>query len=577
MTTPRARILCVDDEVQVLRGLARQLERRYDLLTATDGAAALRLLEQDPRVDVIISDMRMPGLSGAEFLSQSRALAPEAQRILLTGQTDLASAVAAINQGQIFRFLTKPCPAAELIDTIEAALERRRSSALEHSAVRRNIEQRQLQTDPLTGLASRLGLLAAIEAAAYAATAAVGAVVAYFIAIDGSDEPAAIRDEPWCEELAKVVAQRLREHCACATLIGCWGIDQFVVIETSAGAVDGQLCARGEDLLAMLTAPIPNHEGIVVRASIGIARLTDPLQWQRLIQQAANAALEARHARDVSVCLYRADVPLAIEKQREMVHALREALTREDLQLNYQPIVDTSAGRVRALECLARWQHRTLGHIGPATFIPLAEQSDDIVRLGEWVLWRACHEGKELMEQNPVGVTVNVSARQLNDKGFLPHLQKCLSHSGLPPESLELELTESALAQDLAHLCEVLEQARRLKVRIAVDDFGTGYSSLSYLSRLPIDVIKVDRAFVRDFNEGGRTIISAALAIARDFGLEVIVEGVETAEMLRQVQDLGVSLIQGYWFAKPMPAGLVPEWLHDFARDEALRRGSTRR
>jgi diguanylate cyclase len=132
---------------------------------------------------------------------------------------------------------------------------------------------------------------------------------------------------------------------------------------------------------------------------------------------------------------------------------------------------------------------------------------------------------------------------------------------------LELELTESALAVDMEHLREILEQTRRLKVRIAVDDFGTGYSSLSYLSRLPIDLIKVDQTFVRDFNQGGKTIIKAALNIARDFGLEVIIEGVETAEMLQQVRDLGASLVQGYWFAKPMPAAQVPGWLHAFECD----------
>lgn len=560
-----ARILCVDDEAEVLRGLVLHLGRRYDVRTATSGTAALELLEQDSRVDVIISDMRMPGLSGAEFLSQSRAFAPEAQRILLTGQTDLASAIAAINEGQIFRFLSKPCPAAELMSTIEAALERHRSRALENTAVRRKVEHRQLRIDPLTGLASRLQLMAALEAAAYEATESAGALVAYFIAIDGSDEPVAIRDQPWGDELAKIMAERLKQHCSSATVIACWGIEQFVVIVRNAGATDLDLSARGEELLGVVTAPIiVDTEYIAVSASIGIARLADRAQWEKLIQQAATAAREARHEEGSRVYLYRPDAPPRAERQRELVHALREALVQDGLHLHYQPIVDVKEGRVRALECLARWQHRTLGNIGPATFIPLAEQHAEIVRLGQWVLWRACHEGRQIIGDGRLEVAVNVSAKQLKDKSFLPHLEKCLSHSGLPPESLELELTESALASDMEHLRDVLEQIRRLKVRIAVDDFGTGFSSLSYLSRLPIDVIKVDRAFVREFNRGGKTIIKAALSIAGDFGQEVIIEGVETAEMLLQVRDLGATLIQGYWFAKPMPAGQVPDWLSAF-------------
>jgi predicted signal transduction protein with EAL and GGDEF domain len=559
----RAKILCVDDEVEVLRGFALHLGRRYEVLTATSGEAALKLLEQDPRVEVIISDMRMPGLTGSEFLSRSRALAPEAQRILLTGQTDLASAISAINEGQIFRFLTKPCPSAELISTIEAALERHRARALEHTTVRRKLQQLQLQTDPLTGLASRLQLMAVLEAAAFEATEAVSAVVAYYIAIDGSDEPVANRDQPWGDELAKVIAERLKLHCPDATVVACWGIEQFVVVVSSDGASDLDLCARGEELLAVLTAPIPDRH-VAAGASVGIARLVDRQQWQRLIQQAATAADEARHEQQSRVCLYQPDAPPRAERQRELVHALREALVQDGLHLHYQPIVDVRQGCVRGLECLARWERGTLGNIVPTTFIPLAEQSGDIVRLGQWVLWRACHEGRQIAGDSRLEVAVNVSAKQLMDKSFLPHLEKCLLHSGLAPESLELELTESALAIDMEHLREVLEQTRRLKVRIAVDDFGTGYSSLSYLSRLPIDLIKVDQSFVRDFNQGGKTIIKAALNIARDFGLEVIIEGVETAEMLRQVRDLGASLIQGYWFAKPMPAARVPGWLQAF-------------
>jgi diguanylate cyclase (GGDEF)-like protein len=560
------RIMFVDDDLNVLEAMQRTMRpmrHEWSMEFVSSGAEALELLERDPRVEVIISDMRMPGLSGSEFLSRSRAFAPEAQRILLTGQTDLASAISAINEGEIFRFLSKPCPAAELIRTIEAALERYRARALEHTTVRRKLEHRQLQIDPLTGLASRLQLMAVLEAAAYEVTEAVSAVVAYYFAIDGSDEPVANRNQSWGDELAKIIAGRLKQQCPDATVVACWGIEQFVVIVSNAGASDLELCSRGEKLRLALTAPTPEKH-VAVGVSVGIARLVDRQQWQRLIQQAATAADEARHEQGSRVCLYRPDAPPRAEKQRELVRALREALVKDGLHLHYQPIVDIGAGRVRGLECLTRWERGALGNIVPAKFIPLAEHSGDIVRLGQWVLWRACHEARQIVGDRRLEVAVNVSAKQLMDSSFLPHLEKCLSHSGLAPELLELELTESALAVDMEHLREVLEQTRRLKVRIAVDDFGTGYSSLSYLSRLPIDLIKVDQTFVRDFHRGGKTIIKAALSIARDFGLEVIIEGVETAEMLQQVRDLGASLIQGYWFARPMPAAQVPDWLRAF-------------
>jgi len=558
----RPRILCVDDEEQVLRGLVLHLGVRYEVFTARSGTAALERLKQGLQVAVIISDMRMPGLSGSEFLSQSRALAPDAQRILLTGQTDLASAIAAINDGQIFRFLSKPCRSADLIGAIEAALERHRSLALEHTTIRRKVERRQLQIDPLTGLASRAQLMEVLETAALDPTQSVSDLAAYYIVIDGSDEPAAMRDQPWGDELATIIAERLGRHCSKAVVVACWGIERFVVLGPRAGASDADLCAYGEELLGILTAPIDvDQEHIGVGARIGIARLVDRQQWQRLIQHAAAATREE----GPRVCLYRPDVPRRAKEQREMLRALREALVlQEGLHLHYQPIVDVTSGRVRALECLARWQHSIWGNIAPATFIPLAEQSDDICRLGRWVLWHACNEFRQIAGEARLRLAVNISAKQLMDESFLPYLDECLSRSGLPPQALELELTESALASNMEHLREALEHIRERDVRISVDDFGTGYSSLSYLSRLPIDLIKVDRTFVRDFNRGGQTIIKAALAIAGDFGQEVVIEGVETAEMLEQVRGLGASLIQGYWFAKPMAAAQVPDWLTAF-------------
>jgi diguanylate cyclase len=257
-------------------------------------------------------------------------------------------------------------------------------------------------------------------------------------------------------------------------------------------------------------------------------------------------------------------VPQRAERQRELLRALREALDQQSLHLHYQPIVDVNERRVRGFECLARWKHGSWGNVVPATFIPVAEQSGDIVRLGQWALRQACHEFADRVGDRGLYVAVNVSAKQMMDESFLPHLEECLAQSGLAPEALVLELTESALAADLEHLRGVLESTRRLKVRIAVDDFGTGYSSLAYLNCLPIDVIKVDRAFVRDFNRGGKTIIKAALAIAGDFGQQVVIEGVETAQSLQQVREVGASLVQGFCFAEPMPLGAVYEWLRDF-------------
>jgi predicted signal transduction protein with EAL and GGDEF domain len=561
----RPSILCVDDEPALLQALALHLGRRYEVLSAAGGAEALAVLQRTPAIAVIISDMRMPGLNGAEFLAQARVLAPAAERIMLTGQSDLASAIAAVNEGQVFRFLTKPCAPPDLLGAVEAAVERNRARSAEQAEIRLKVELQQLQVDPGTGLASRLQVLGTVEAAAFDAAESAVDLVAYYIDCDRSDEAANALDRVCGDELPRVMAARLKRCCSDAVVIARWGVEQFVIVVRSQGASDDELRARGFNLQGELSRPIMvDQDRVHVDVSIGIARLVDRSRWQDLFATAGLAAREARRTGGLQVCLYRPDVQLELGIEREMLRGLRGELDHEGLHLHYQPIVEADSGRVRGLECLARWNHRTLGSIGPAKFIPLAERSGDIVGLGQWVLWRACHEGRSLVDGGRLGLSVNVSTMQFIDASFLPHLLECLTHSGLPPEALTLELTESALAGDLQQLRTVLEHVRSLGVRIAVDDFGTGYSSLSHVGRLPIDVIKIDRAFVRDFDLGGRTIIRATLAIARELGREVIVEGVETAEMLQQVRRLGASLIQGYWFARPMPPGEVLAWLRAF-------------
>lgn len=565
-TTAPAQILCVDDEPELLRALALHLSRRYQVLTATSGAAALELLKQNPNIGVIISDMRMPGLSGAEFFARARILAPEAPRILLTGQTDMASAIAAVNEGQIFRFLTKPCAPPELQGAVEEALERRRAAALERTSLRRQMEYQQSRVDPFTGLATRQQLMATLEAAAYQDADTTGSQIAYCIEIDGSDEPKHPRELSWADELAKIIADRLRRHCENAVVIARSGVEQFVVIETGRSMIERELRARGEELLTILSEPASlDGESLTVGVSIGIAQLEDRVQWQHLLPQANAAAREARRTGASTTHVYRPERTLSANRQHELLRELRKTLDQEGLHLHYQPIIDVSTGRVRSLESLARWEHRSLGSIEPGIFIPLAEQSGDILRLGQWVLSTACREGPLIFNSADQRLAVNVSAKQLLDRNFLPILERCLVDSALPPQNLELELTESALMCDMKQMCAVLSDIRKLNVRIAIDDFGTGFSSLGYLSQLPIDVIKVDRIFVRDFNRGGKSIIKAALAIAQDLGLEVVIEGVETAGMLLEVRELGASLMQGYWFTKPLAAGPLTEWLRNYA------------
>jgi len=360
------------------------------------------------------------------------------------------------------------------------------------------------------------------------------------------------------------MANRLKRIFTRGEVLGRWGIDQFVIVLHAVGLNDSELRARADALLEVLKEPlVAQHQVENVRVSIGIATLVDKSQWHRLVQHAALAAREA-HSRDGGVRMYEHDSPPRAEAERAMLRALRQAIAGESLQLHYQPIIDVRRRRVDGLECLLRWTHARLGPIPPATFIPLAERSGDINELGKWVLWRACHEGLALVEKYSVRLGVNVSPLQLNDPTFLPHLQECLAHSGLAPDCLELEITETALAGDLQHLSATLNLVRALGVRIAIDDFGSGYSSLAYIARLPVDLIKVDGVFVRDFENGGAAVVRAACGLASDLGRALVIEGVESEEMLAKLETAGGTLFQGHLFSKPLSAPDIALWINGF-------------
>lgn len=559
----RPRVLCVDDEPALLNGLRLVLNRHYRVHIASSGKEALALLEQDPDFAVIISDMRMPGMGGAEFLARACALAPQAQRMALTGESDLTSAISAINDGQIFRYLSKPCPPPQLLAAVQAAIERYNARALEQTSLRRKVEQQQLRIDPVTGLGSRLKVMEVLEAAAN--DSGPQDLMACYLEIARPGGAALEQDSAWNDRWPRVVADRLRAHDAQATLIARWDVQQFLVLRSAHGVGDLDLHVWGDSLRRIVAEPIRHDDhSWPVEVNLGIARLLDRNDWQELVPQAALAAREARRGRSGQVCIYRPETPLQSEREHALVRALRSAHDRQEISLHYQPIVDVRSGRLHALECLARWQHPEFGAIPPAEFIPLAEQHGQIHALGQWVLERACREVGAFVRQQRLKLAVNVSAKQFLQEEFPAQLIQCLTRTQLAPDCLELELTESALVADMEHLRRVLEQFRARKIRIAIDDFGTGQSSLAYLTRLPVDVIKVDRSFVRDFESGGKSVIRAALAMAEDFGCDVVIEGVESVSTLQQVRDLGASLIQGYWIARPMPVTQLKDWLLDF-------------
>jgi EAL domain-containing protein (putative c-di-GMP-specific phosphodiesterase class I) len=313
---------------------------------------------------------------------------------------------------------------------------------------------------------------------------------------------------------------------------------------------------------------LEGHE-FVITGSIGIAVYPHDAEDAESLLRSADLAMyraKERGGDDYQVCT--PAIHAGILEQLDLENDLRRALQREEFVLHYQPQVDGRTGRICGVEALLRWQHPERGRVQPQEFIALAEKSGLIVRLGEWVLRTACAQNRAWREAGLLclPVAVNVSPVQLQQPDLAETVARALEETGLAPACLRLEITEGAVMQDAKMTINVLRDLRELGVEISVDDFGTGYSSLSYLKRLPIDEVKIDRSFVHDVpgDPDDAAIVAAIIALAQALNLRVVAEGVETQEQLAFLRERGCHVMQGYLFARPMPA-------HEF--EALLRQG----
>ena len=244
--------------------------------------------------------------------------------------------------------------------------------------------------------------------------------------------------------------------------------------------------------------------------------------------------------------------------KRTLLEEMRTGIENGEFFLEYQPQYNLVSGRIVGVEALVRWQHSALGRLLPSEFIALAEQSGLIVPLGRWVIHEACRQNREWQEAGltPITIGVNVSVRQFRDSTLISDVRSALETSGLPSGFLELEVTESLLIQNANQAVELMEEFRRLGVKLAIDDFGTGYSSLAALKSFPLTRLKIDRSFIRDldFDESDRCITRAIISLGRELGLNVVAEGVETAKQQAFLASCRCETVQGYHFGRPMSA-----------------------
>ncbi|PZO91602.1 MAG: diguanylate cyclase [Sphingomonas sanxanigenens] len=426
-------------------------------------------------------------------------------------------------------------------------------TAERHSADKIN---RMARFDTLTGLPNRLQVTEALGSAM--ADADKWRTRCAFMMID-LDRFKAVNDtlgHPVGDRLLSRVSERLRSLMSDNELCGRLGGDEFGVVVRDASD-SGRLERLARRIIEELSRPyeVDTHT-LYIGASVGTAiGPRDGRSVETLIRSADLALYRSKDAGGGTYHAYEPQLHVHAEERRVLEIALRKALERGELYLNYQPVVSAEDGSVESFEALLRWHNPELGNVSPAKFVPVAEEARLIAPIGEWVLRTACQEAISWPSQ--VRIAVNVSADQLADPNFASCVISALSHSGLPAHRLEIEVTESVFMREGTVAVQVLQQLIDLGVRLSLDDFGTGYSSLGYLSRTKFSTIKVDRSFVQGASRNvpeNIAIIRAVVALADSLGMATTAEGVETEEELAMIRRLGCRKVQGYLFGRPMAA-----------------------
>ncbi|GAA0497890.1 hypothetical protein Ade02nite_53640 [Paractinoplanes deccanensis] len=405
---------------------------------------------------------------------------------------------------------------------------------------------RSVLTDDLTGLASRRRLVHALSVAPRPQLALLG-LNAFKNVNDELGRPVG-------DAVLATLGARLRDQVPAGAVIARVGGDEFAVLLAHACADDLRVLA--DRLSAALRSPVNagGHE-LYVGVAIGLAGGTG-VDAEELLRQAEAAMYAAKQAGDTA----RRWSPALDERAGEHTRLggeIRLALDHGQFRVVYQPIVELPSGRVAAVEALVRWEHPQRGLVSPVDFVPVAERNGLIVELGEWILRTACHQmatwRRELGEQAPDRISVNVSARQLARHGFAATVAAVIAEAGLPAPCLAVEVTETAVFEG-GQAVVTLNELRDLGVRIALDDFGTGHSSLNLLQTVPVDILKVDKSFVDTITEAGRhaVIAEALIQVSHGLGLAAVAEGVETAAQAEALHRLGYRLLQGYYFGRPV-------------------------
>jgi len=556
---PVWRLLVVDDEPDVHRATTfalagvRILGRALQFLHAYSASEASKILNTERDVAVVLLDVVMEredaGLALVKTIRQDLRLS-ELRIILRTGQPGYAPEIETIHDFDINDYKTKSeLTRTKLYATVTAALR-----AYEQI---RKLDELAFY-DRLSCLPNRNKFIDLAEERLKNHPAADDVIA--ILDIDDFSEINDALGHQQGDRLLQSVADRLKTELGAEVILARIGSDTF-------GLMGEQSVVNPLRVLAMFREPFQvQDDSMVVTATMGLTKLlSDGVSGRDALKDANIALKRAKKSRRGSFVMFSSEMGSDIRERVRLLQSLRSAVESERLFIVYQPQINLNSGQVVGMEALIRWRNEDGTFVPPDRFIPLAEASGMIIAIGDWVLRMSCHELVRLqaMGLTDLRMSVNVSQIQFRHPEFLDKLNAALLDTGIRPNCLELEITESVAMEDADFMLETLNLVRELGISIAIDDFGTGYSSLSQLRQLPIDRLKIDRAFVSELQKDmcGGHIASMVIELGRNLNLTVIAEGIEEEAQAQALRALGCHEGQGYLYAKPMTPPLLKEWL----------------
>lgn len=451
------------------------------------------------------------------------------------------------------------------INQLLDAIERHRSQRHEAEASLLHMAQH----DNLTGLPNRSILLEQLTRVLADARRRQRSVAVLCCGLDDFKEINEKFSYQAGDRLLIAVAERLQSHSGRLTSVARLGGDQFALIVADVNE-PYEVAELAQQMLDELSQPFPlDDSSVILRATIGITLFPDDgMDASKLLQKAEQTMMLAKIRSRNRYQFYIASVDSEMRVRRELASSLRDALMRNEFHLVYQPQIDLTSRRVVGVEALLRWHHPERGLVPPDLFIPLAEQSGAIIAIGEWVLDQACRQLRDWQQAGrpELRMSVNLSTVQLHHPDLSCMVTRVLQRYALPRNCLELEVTETGLMEDIQAAAKHLNELKSTGVQIALDDFGTGYSSLSYLRGLPLDKIKIDKSFTGDLlvDHDDRNIVRIIIQLGRNLNMQVIAEGVESAEQEAYLSAEGCHEGQGYFYSRPLTAAALVTWMDDY-------------